>query len=249
MLDVAVDAAKQAARLTYGYFKKQPKVSYKSDNSPVTLADIEAEKLIKKIIAKKFPDHGFIGEEFGNEKPNAKYQWVIDPIDGTRDFSRQTPFWCNLIAVLENGKPIIGVILYPAFNELFTAQKNKGTYLNGKKSHVSTVSNFERSYLLHTQPHHFEARHKMPEFVKMCKIVHTTRNIGSYSYSLLLKGHADVYVAGHGAIYDFAAPSIVVEEAGGKFSDFDGKFKLDSDTAIFSNGRLHQRVINIINNE
>src|SRR4030042_1336109 len=113
MIDVAIEAAKAAGELAYRYFKTQPKVSYKPDKSPVTKADIEAEKLIRKIISKNFPDHGFIGEELGQTNPNARFKWVIDPIDGTKQFVRGIPFWATLLALLENGKPILGVVYSP----------------------------------------------------------------------------------------------------------------------------------------
>ena len=88
MINTAIEAAQKAGQLAYRYFKSQPKVTYKPDNSPVTRADVEAEKLIRKIITKKFPDHGIIGEELPPVNPNSRFQWVIDPIDGTRDFIR-----------------------------------------------------------------------------------------------------------------------------------------------------------------
>src|SRR3989344_1639815 len=118
MLDVAIDAAKQAGEIALRYFKTQPKVSYKADKSPVTRADIEAEKLIRKIISKKFPDHGIIGEELPPVNPKARYQWVIDPIDGTRDFIHQIPHWAVYIAVLEKDKPIMSVIYFPTLSDL-----------------------------------------------------------------------------------------------------------------------------------
>ena len=133
MLDVAIDAAKKGGDLAYRYFKNQPKVSYKPDNSPVTKADIETEKLIRKIITKKFPDHGIIGEELPPINPKAKYQWVIDPIDGTRDFIRQIPYWAVFIALLENNKPTIGIVYFPTEDLLISAQKGKGVVFGKKK--------------------------------------------------------------------------------------------------------------------
>ena len=99
MVDVAIEATKAAGELAYRYFKSQPKVSYKPDDSPVTRADIEAEKLIRKIISKKFPDHGIIGEELPPVNPKSRYQWIIDPIDGTRSFMIGLPLWSTLLAV------------------------------------------------------------------------------------------------------------------------------------------------------
>src|SRR3990167_5005293 len=134
MLDVAIDAAKKGGELALRYFKTQPKVSYKPDNSPVTEADIEVEKLIRNILAKNFPDHGIIGEELPPINPKAKYQWVIDPIDGTRDFIRSIPNWAVYIALLKDNQPISSVIFFPTMETLITAEKNKGTYLNARRA-------------------------------------------------------------------------------------------------------------------
>ncbi len=131
MIDVAIDAVKQAGELALKYFKTQPKVTYKADKSPVTKADIEAEKLIRGIIHRKFPDHGIIGEELPPVNVGARYQWVIDPIDGTRDFIRQIPYWAVFISVLHNNNPVVSVVYLPAIGKIITAEKSKGTYLNG----------------------------------------------------------------------------------------------------------------------
>src|SRR3990167_4924606 len=139
MINTAIEEAQKAGQLAYRYFKSQPKVTYKPDNSPVTRADIEAEMLIRKILTKKFPDHGIIGEELPPVNSKAKYQWVIDPIDGTKSFIRGMPSWGILLALLEDGKPIIGVYNSPATSEIFWTEKSKGAFLNGKKIHVSNV--------------------------------------------------------------------------------------------------------------
>ena len=250
MLDVAIDAAKQAGELALKYFKSQPKVSYKADKSPVTIADLEAEKLIRRIINRKFPDHGIIGEEFGEEKPNAKYKWVIDPIDGTRAFTRSIPFWATLLAVLENNKPIIGVLYAPTSHELFTSERNKGTYLNGKRQKVSKISKLENAYLTHSSIDAFEKHDKLKGFLNLYKSLRAHRGFGdSYGYNLLIQGKVDIMVEAKDKIYDIAAPSLLVEEAGGKFSDFTGKFSLTSDCAIATNGILHNQVLKILNSE
>src|SRR4030042_4084238 len=116
MIGVAIETAKAAGDLAYRYFKTQTaswRITYKPDKSPVTKADIEAEKLIRKIISKKFPDHGIVGEEMEETNPNARFKWIIDPIDGTKQFVRGIPFWATLLALLENGKPILGVVYSP----------------------------------------------------------------------------------------------------------------------------------------
>lgn len=134
MIDVATEAAKKAGELAYRYFKRQStRVTYKPDNSPVTRADIEAEKLIRKIITKNFPDHGIIGEELPAVNPDAKFKWIIDPIDGTKEFVRGIKTWSVLLALLENTKPVIGVAYYPYSDEIFVAQKGEGGFAEWQK--------------------------------------------------------------------------------------------------------------------
>ena len=136
MIDIAIETAKAAGQLGLKYFKNIPEVKFKKDNSPVTIADVEAEKLIRKIISGKFPDHGFIGEELPSIREKAQYVWVIDPIDGTRDFIRQIPNWSVMIALLKKNVPVAGVIFLPSLDILITAQKDKGTRINGKRGKV-----------------------------------------------------------------------------------------------------------------
>jgi len=247
MLDTAIEAAKAAGEFANSYFKTQLKVSYKPDDSPVTRADIEAEKLARKIISKKFPDHGIIGEELKNTNPKARLQWVIDPIDGTRDFVRGSQFWATLIAVLDAGQPIIGVIYFPTMDEVFVAEKNKGCYFNDAKTRVSRISKLNQAYItFRCQVKQFFKIGKGDQFIKISQIAPTTRSLSAYSFSHLLRGKADINIDAKGKIWDFAAPAICVEEAGGKFSDFEGKFSLTSDNGLFSNGLLHDQVLKIL---
>lgn len=247
MIDVAVEAAKAAGELAYRYFKTQPKVTYKPDNTPVTQADIEAEKLIRKIITKHFPDHGIIGEELPAVNPAAKYQWVIDPIDGTKDFIRGLPFWGTYLGVLKDQKPIVGVAYYPYISELFAAQKSQGTYLNNKKTRVSKIKTLKEATISHGSVNRFKDRNKLEGLVRICQSAQTRRGFGSLSLNLLLKGQIDIYIEMGGAIQDFAAPSILVEEAGGKFTDVNGQFSLTSSNGLSTNGLLHNQVLKILN--
>ena len=248
MINTAIEAAQKAGQLAYRYFKSQPKVTYKPDDSPVTRADIEAEKLIRKIITKKFPDHGIIGEELPPVNPNSRFQWVIDPIDGTRDFVRGSQFWATLLAVLKDNKPIIGIAFFPTLDELFIAEENKGCFFNGKRTKVSKISNLKDAYVaLGSQLKHFADKNKAKQIIKISQKVQCTRNIAAYGYSLLLTGRADGMLNANGGIWDFAAPAILVEEAGGRFSDFAGKFSLTSENSLLSNSLIHDQVLKILN--
>ncbi len=264
MVDVAIEAATRAGELALryfeharnkpSYFKSQSKnlpagrqVSYKPDGSPVTRADIEAEKLIRKIISKKFPDHGIIGEELPPVNPKARFQWVIDPIDGTRDFVRGINTWGTFLAILENQKPLIGIIYYPPSRELFSAQKGKGTYFNDKRIRVSRVRHLKQAALSHGAVFRFGDLGFLNGLSTLTKLVLVRRNLGTLGYNLLLKGELDIVLEPGGYIHDFAAPAILITEAGGKFSDFEGKNSLTSGNGLSTNGLLHQQVLKILN--
>lgn len=249
MLNVAIQAAKAGGQVAYSYFKNIPKVSYKPDKTPVTKADIEAEKAIRLIISKNFPEHGIIGEEFPNINPKADFQWVIDPIDGTKSFVRGIDGWGTLLAVLDKGKPIIGIYNSPATNEIFTCELKKGAYLNGKKNHVSKVKDINNAFIVHSSINHFLEHNKVDNIVKLAKIAQGKRGASDCAgINMVLKGQADVNISGRGSIWDYAAPAILVQEAGGKFSDMDGNFSLTNRVGIFSNGLIHKQVLNILNN-
>ncbi len=249
MKNIAIEAAKAAGNLANNFFTTQLKVSYKrkGHTSPVTKADKQAELLARKIISKKYPDHGFIGEEFGKTKPHAKYHWVIDSIDGTRDFIRGVPFWSTLIAVMENGKPIIGISFYPTSNELYSAQKGKGAYLKGKKFTLSKISKLNLSYLTISAAHHFASHNLVSQMVALSEQAGTARYSGNFGYSLLWKGKSEGYVGARGQVWDWVAPALITEEAGGKFTDFEGNYSFDSDSGLFTNGLIHNQVLKILN--
>lgn len=249
MIDIAIDAAKKAGNIALNQNKYKPKISYKSDNSIVTEADLEAEKLIRDIILKKFPNHGIIGEEFPESNPGAKYKWIIDPIDGTADYARQIPFWSTMIAVLEDNIPIIGVIYFPGQDELYSAEKGKGAYFNGKKTKVSTVTNLDHAYITSGSIGSFNRLGKVNSFIKLATKVKGRKNFGSYSNALAFQGKVDASIDARGGIYDFAPPAIIVEEAGGTYSDMDGKKSIENGNFVISNKHIHKQVIKILNSK
>lgn len=247
VIDVALKAVREGAQISIKYFEKIPKVIYKPDNSPVTIADKTAEKIIRNVISSHFPDHGIIGEELPPINPGSEYQWIIDPIDGTKDFIRKIPTWASFIGVLKAGKPYLGVIYYPCFDEMFHAEAGKGAYLNNSKTQVSKVKNLKDAYLAHSSIKRTNIHGKLANLVKITEMVYHERNFGSYSIAQLLKGNIDFEIAIGGSMWDFVAPSILVQEAGGTFSDISGKFSYTSNNMVLSNGLLHDKVIKLLN--
>ncbi len=247
MLKTALEAAKKGGFLAEKYFNNLPKVNFKSDKSPFTIADIETEKLIRKIISSKYPDHGIIGEELPPINPKSNIQWVIDPIDGTRDFVRGIPFWATYIAVLKTNKPILGVVFMPSTNDMMTAKLSEGAFLNGKKTKVSKTKKLSDAYISFGQLKRFEKQKKVRELVNLCKTASASRGYGNLGFKFLIEGKIDISLESYGGLYDFAAPSIILKEAGGEFSDFSGKFSLTTGNGVYSNGLLHQQIIKILN--
>lgn len=244
MLDFAIKVAKKTGDHGLKYFKTSPKIIYKPDHTPVTVADQEAEIIARKLINQKFPTHGIIGEEHGTERERAKYVWTLDPIDGTKSFVRGIDSWGTLVSVLEDGKPIIGVYYSPATKEIFYAQKNKGAFFNGKKIELSKVKKLNESFISYSSVNHFIKWGLVNKVAELADVAQGKRgNADCDGINHLFKGHLDLYISARGSIWDYAAPAIITEEAGGKFTDFNGQFSLTNETAIFSNGLLHNQVL------
>lgn len=247
MLDFAKAIAKEAGQIALKYFDHDLEVTGKPDNTPVTKADLEAEKYIRRQITHKFPSHGIIGEEFKAVNAGSKYTWVIDPVDGTKSFVRGIKGWGTLLALLENKRPIIGIYYSPANDEIFYCQKGKGTFFNEKKVRLSKVNDIRKSFFVHSSINHFVKWDKVDKIVKLAELAQGKRGASDCDgINMLLKGQADFNISGRGSIWDYAAPAILTEEAGGKFTDINGKYSLTSETAVFSNGLLHNQVLNIL---
>src|SRR5687768_8145336 len=155
-LDFALDAAWQAGRITLGHFQAGVQPERKSDNSPVTIADQQSEQKLRELIAQYWPDHGIIGEEFGQQLGTSNLTWTIDPIDGTKSFVQGVPLHAFLIALTEGTRPLIGVTHFPALNETVYASQGGGCFWNGRRSHVSTVSVMNDAVLLASELKNFE---------------------------------------------------------------------------------------------
>ncbi len=246
MLKTAIEAAKKGGELATKYFYNLPKVEWKKDASPVTEADRETEKVIRKIISRDYPDHGIHGEELEDKKSASPYRWIIDPIDGTRDYVKGIPFWAVYIAVLKENQPIIGVIYMPMDGDLITAEKGRGTFLNGKRVHVSKVKKLSDVYISHGQVKRFINMNKINQLENLCLKIMAARSYGNFAFKMLVQGNLDAILEAHGALHDFAATKIVVEEAGGKFSDFTGKDSMTSGNAVWSNGLVHDSIVKLI---
>lgn len=244
-LDIAIEAAKKGANHALTYYRQNVKVDLKADLTPVTIADRESEEIIKKYILEKDPQAKFVGEESGGDIHQDSF-WLIDPIDGTIFFTRDIPFWGTLVTYIENGQATVGVSYIPLLDELLYAQKSKGAFLNGKQAHVSSISNIAESFFTHGSVHRFVG--KLPGFISLGKKAHKMKGISeSYQYHLLASGRSEGAFDGNASPWDIAGMKLIIEEAGGKVTDFYGNpWTIEHKDAIMTNGKIHEEVLRIV---
>jgi len=249
-LEAAIEAVKAAEQIILTYLGDGIQKDIKEDLSPVTIADREAEEVIKATLHRRFPDHTFYGEE--TDKPDlAKhrgYTWIIDPIDGTKSFMRQIPLFATQLALLKDGELILGVSNAPLLKELMYAGKGQGCYLNDKPVHVSNTSQIGDAYVSFGGLKHFAKHDMMEGIVKLSQSAQWPRGIGDFwSYHLLAQGKLDVMIEASTKLWDIAALKVIVEEAGGQFTQLDGSpITPASTTALATNNpRLHQAILEI----
>lgn len=241
LLQTALDAAAQAADIARRYYQGDLEVEIKEDRTPVTAADVECEQRIKKTVSKRFPAHGFFGEETGQDKLDAEYLWLVDPIDGTKSFVRQQPFFSTQIAVMKAGEIIVGVSSAPIFDELACAEKGQGAWLNGKRCRVSEVQTLAGSSLSSGNLGSLARDDQWQAYGRLVATVDRVRGYGDfYHYHLLASGRIDLVVESDVNILDIAALSLIVEEAGGRFTDLRGAgVGLETSSVLASNAVLH----------
>ena len=246
LLAVAVEAARAAGDVALKYYRGAFEVTLKPDATPVTQADREAEQVIREIIGRAFPDHGFLGEEFGAAGAR-EARWIIDPIDGTRNFVRGIPLWAVLIGFEDRGAVTAGVILNPVTGELATARRGGGAFVNGARVRVSDEARLAEAFFIHAG---LGLVHRTPYwdgFVRLLDATGRQRGFGDYyGYQLLAEGKAEIYAELDVKPWDLAPAKILVEEAGGRFTDFEGQDTIYSGTALATNGPLHAAVLGLL---
>jgi len=218
----------------------------KDDLSPVTETDKQIETEIRKIIAEDHPDHSVIGEELGVENnEDSVYKWIIDPIDGTKQFIRGMRFFGTQIAVMRENQMIVGASNAPALNERIVAVKNEGTKLNGKPIRVSNIDTLNRSFFSHGDIKYFAQTNTLQQLIRLCTNSWGNRGFGDFwSYHLVAQGQIDAMLEAKTSIWDIAAISLIVTEAGGAVSDFAGNPIDEKSTSIVaSNARIHDLIL------
>jgi histidinol-phosphatase len=246
LLRAAVRAARAGGQVALKYYRAGFEVSMKEDLTPVTQADREAEALIVESLSAEFPDIGFLGEELGARGPQER-RWIVDPIDGTRNFVRRIPVWATLVALEEAGEVTVGVIHNPVTGELYTARRGGGAWRNGARIHVSAVADLGAAHLLHAGLRLLREGGWWEGFVRLVDATERQRGFGDYlGYGLVAEGKAEIYAEADLKPWDLAAPKILIEEAGGRFTDFLGRPTIYGGTALATNGHLHEAVLALL---
>src|SRR3984885_13339330 len=247
-LQAALDAAEAAAEIIRAHYGRGIGVRIKPDDSPVTEADGLAEHAIRDLVSARFPAFGFYGEETGRHAMDAEAIWIVDPIDGTKCFVRGTPFFSTQIALWRGGGGGSGGSSAPVYGELAWAQEGSGAFLNGRPIHVSAVNNLARATVSTGNLRSIASSPTWQGLGKLFARVYSGRGYGDFvHYHLLARGALDVVIESDIDILDIAAVSVIVREAGGTFTDLEGKaVSLETESVLASNGLLHAEVGNLL---
>ncbi len=245
-LNIAIKAAMASGDILKKYFRTNVKFERKPDATPVTIVDKESEKKIVSIIKKYFPEHNILGEEFSYDKTDSEFKWIIDPLDGTKHFIRGVPFFSNFVALEKRGKIIVGVIYMPELNILAYASLGKGSFVNNKKVKVSEIENLKEAFVVHGD---IDEKNTEPYTKNISSLINSCWHNRGYGdalgYILLAQGYVDI-VLDNPKPWDVAPAKIIVEDAGGKVTDFEGKDTIYSGYSVATNRKLHNEVVKIL---
>jgi histidinol-phosphatase len=245
-LQAALDAAHAAAEVIQGLYRRNLEVTLKADRSPVTEADVRAEQAIRQVLQARFPGYGFYGEETGRHAMEADNIWLVDPIDGTKSFVRDCPFFSTQIALLRGGKLVLGVSCASAYGEMAWAEHGGGAQLDGKPLRVSAVNELGGAILSTGNLKTLAA--SSADWSRLGALVGRVNRLRGYGdflhYHLLARGALDAVIESDVNILDIAALTVIVREAGGTVTDLAGaEINLATTTILATNGALHAPIL------
>lgn len=255
-LDLARSVARQAGDVTLDYFQRDDlRVEQKADDSPVTVADRKAETVIRARIAAEFPDDAIVGEETGTSEGTSGYVWAVDPIDGTKTFIAGVPLYTTLIGLLVRDRPVAGVVHAPAVDQMVYASAGQGAWLvsrdgPARRAEVSSLATLAEGRFVTTAVTSFTEYREVDAldvYLRIQKAAGLSRTWGDgYGYLLVATGRAEVMVDPILNVWDAAAVQMVIEEAGGIFTDWQGRATVHSGEGVATNGRVHDQVLSLI---
>ncbi|MDQ6830910.1 MAG: histidinol-phosphatase [Gemmatimonadota bacterium] len=247
LLQAVREVASLAGAVALRHFNTRLTVETKSDGSPVTIADREAERAARDWIDARFPADGVLGEELGETTPSAKRRWLLDPIDGTKTFVRGVPLWGTLVAVVEGGEVLAGAAVFPALSETLAAARGEGCWWNDARCSVSAVSVLADATVLTTDERFPHSESQRDRWRSLADAAAVSRSWGDcYGYLLVATGRAEAMVDGRLSDWDAACLQPIIEEAGGVFTDWKGVRTPFGRSAIATNAALDSAVRDIL---
>ena len=248
-LALALDACDAADALALDHFRRDLVLERKPDRTFVTVADQGIERELRARIRAAFPSHGLVGEEYGTEDGDATTRWYLDPIDGTHNFIRGVPLFGTLIGVEHEGELQVGVMSAPALGERWFASRGGGAWHRGRdgaerRIRVSGVGALEDAQLVYGSFHENVASGLFPGFASLIADAWRDRGFGDFwGYALVAEGAAEAMMETGIYPWDVAAPLVIIEEAGGRVTDVEGDRRIDAESFVGSNGRLHDELL------
>lgn len=234
----------RVGRLTWDYFEQGVAAEAKADLTPVTIADREAEQMLRDAFGKRFPGDGFLGEEYGEEQGTTGFKWIIDPIDGTKNFVRGIPLYANLVGLEYNGETVAGFANIPGLHQLYHAVKGGGAFRNDRPIQVSKVDQLKESQLIYSSISWFEGAGLTDFFMGLARDAARTRGFGDfYGFLLVADGSAEAMLEPQISPWDIAAVKPIVEEAGGVFTDWTGANTIYGKGALVGNPAIHRLIM------
>ena len=245
--EFAAELAWQAGKLTLRYFQTDFVTELKADQSPVTIADRQAERLMRELIEARYPRHSILGEEEGETRAGASYRWIIDPVDGTKTFVRGVPFYAVLVGLERDGEPVVGAINIPPTGELLHAARGEGCSYNGRRARVSPVARLADALLVCTDAESMAKHGRGAAWRRMVAATRLQRTWGdAYGYALVATGRAEVMLDPIANPWDLAALLPVLTEAGGTLTDWSGTPTVHGGEAIGTNGQVFGELLSLV---
>ncbi|GAB4467217.1 MAG: inositol monophosphatase family protein [Armatimonadaceae bacterium] len=248
LLDVAIEGAYRAGKRTLAYFNAGVAVDLKADETPVTVADREGERVLREWIGHVYPEHAILGEEEGETAGNPDYRWVLDPIDGTKSFIAGVPLYGVLVGVEVKGAPAVGVIYLPALDEMVCAADGLGCTWNGRPCRVSSVADLKEALVVTSSI--VRCQQRSDAFDRLAAQTRQQATWGdAYGYALVATGRAEVMMDSVQSPWDVGPMIPILREAGGQFTDWQGKSTIYTGDGVAVNGALKEAVLEILRTE
>jgi histidinol-phosphatase len=246
-LTFALALADLADEVTLRRFRTSLTVESKPDLTPVTEADRETERVLRARIERDRPGDAVVGEEYGAGPGTGTRRWVLDPVDGTKNYVRGVPVWATLIALQDGNTGVVGVVSAPALGRRWWAARGQGAYADGSPIHVSAVSDLGDAQFSYSSLAGWEKQRRLTGFLDLTRKCWRTRGFGDFwSHMLVAEGAAEIAAEPEVSLWDLAALQVVVEEAGGRFTDLDGNATPEGGSAVSSNGLLHDTALRLL---